>query len=32
MGTPAFTYSNIIGGTGITGSFWATDTIMKLEK
>ena len=32
MGTPAFTYSNIIGGTGIAGSFWATDTIMKLEK
>jgi hypothetical protein len=32
MGTPAFTYSNIIGGTGIAGSFWATDTTMKLEK
>jgi aldehyde oxidoreductase len=30
--TPAFTYSNIIGGTGIAGSFWATDTTMKLEK
>ena len=32
MGTPAFTYSNIIGGTGIAGSFWATETTMKLEK
>ena len=32
MGTPAFTYSNIIGETGIAGSFWATETTMKLEK
>ena len=32
LGTPAFTYSNIIGGTGIAGSFWATETTMKLEK
>lgn len=25
MGTPAFTYSNVIGGTGIAGSYWGTD-------
>lgn len=30
MGTPAFTYSNVIGGIGIAGSFWETDTTLKL--
>ena len=29
MGTPAFTYSNVIGGTGITGSFWGTGITLK---
>lgn len=29
MGTPAFTYSNVIGGTGVVGSWWATETQLK---
>ena len=31
MGTPAFTYSNVIGGIGTVGSYWETRMTIKMK-
>ena len=31
MSTPAFTYSNVIGGIGTVGSYWETRMTIKMK-